>query len=53
MVLTTEKFGGPRSLTRYVYDQAEDHFRRMEGEGELHEDLHDALIEYLYPEIKK
>lgn len=53
MVLTTEKFGGPRSLARYVYDQAEDHFRRMEGEGELHEDLHDALIEYLYPEAKR
>jgi hypothetical protein len=50
MVLAGEKFGEARRLTRYVFDQAEAHFRRMEGEGELYEDVVDALVEYLYPE---
>jgi hypothetical protein len=50
MVMTGEKFGEPKRLTRYVFDQAEEHFRRMEGEGELYEDLVAALVEYLYPE---
>jgi hypothetical protein len=53
MVVTAEKFGGPKALTRYLYDQAADHFRRMEGEGELHDDLTEVLIEYLYPEGKR
>jgi len=52
MVLMAEKHGEPRTLTRYVYDEAADHFRRMEGEGELHADLADALVEYLYPEAR-
>ncbi|MCC6552912.1 MAG: hypothetical protein IT372_07815 [Polyangiaceae bacterium] len=52
MVLMAEKHGEPRKLTRYVYDEAADHFRRMEGEGELHADLADALVEYLYPEAR-
>jgi len=52
MVVTAEKHGEPRTLTRYVYDEAQDHFRRMEGEGELHADLADALVEYLYPEAR-
>ncbi|WP_437632240.1 hypothetical protein [Sorangium sp. So ce854] len=50
MVMTAEKHGQPRTMVRYVYDEAADHFRRMEGEGELYEDLADALVEHLYPE---
>ncbi|WP_438015936.1 hypothetical protein WMF18_34540 [Sorangium sp. So ce315] len=50
MVMTAERPGHPRAMVRYVYDQAADHFRRMEGEGELYEDLVDALVEHLYPE---
>lgn len=53
MVITAEKFNEPRVLTRYVYDQTDDHFRRMEGEGELHDDLAHTLTEYLYPEAKR
>jgi hypothetical protein len=53
MVMTAEKFNEPRVLTRYVYDQTDDHFRRMEGEGELHDDLAHTLTEYLYPEAKR
>jgi len=50
MVLTGEKFGEPKKLVRYVFDQEEQHFRRFEGGGELYEDLVAALVEYLYPE---
>lgn len=50
MVMTGEKHGNPRSLVRYVFDQEQSHWRRMEGEGELYEDLVAALVEYLYPE---
>ncbi|MGK3968854.1 hypothetical protein WMF38_37370 [Sorangium sp. So ce118] len=50
MVMTAQKHGQPPATARYVYDQAEDHFRRMEGEGELYEDLAEALVEHLYPE---
>ncbi len=50
MVLAGEKFGEAKRLTRYVFDQEQQHFRRMEGEGELYEDVVEALVEYLYPE---
>ena len=53
MVLIGEQHGNPRNLTRYVFDQEAQHFRRMEGEGELYEDLVAALAEYLYPEGRK
>jgi hypothetical protein len=50
MVMIGEKHGGPKALTRYVFDGELQHWRRMEGEGELYEDLAAALVEYLYPE---
>ena len=50
MVMTGEKHGNPKQLVRYVFDQALEHWRRMEGEGELYEDMVAALVEYLYPE---
>ena len=50
MVMIGEKHGGPKALTRYVFDSELQHWRRMEGEGELYEDLAAALVEYLYPE---
>ncbi len=53
MVMTGEKFGEPRRLMRYVWDPEPEHFRRMEGEGELYEDLVAALVEYLYPEGRR
>src|ERR1700722_11581311 len=53
MVLAGEKHGEPRRLTRYVFDQEQTHFRRMEGEGELYEDVVAALVEYLYPEGRR
>lgn len=53
MVMTGEKHGGPRQLVRYVFDEVEDGWRRMEGVGELYEDLVAWLVEYLYPEGRK
>jgi len=53
MVLAGEKFGEPKQLTRYVWEQEKEHFRRMEGEGELYEDMVAALVEYLYPEGRR
>jgi len=50
--MTCEKHGEPKALTRYVYDAAKDHFRRMEGGGEIYDDLAAALAEYLFPETK-
>ena len=41
---------GAMVMTRYVFDGELQHWRRMEGEGELYEDLAAALVEYLYPE---
>jgi hypothetical protein len=52
MGMTAEKHGQPRTLVRFVYDEAGDHFRRMEGDGELYDDVADALVESLYPEGK-
>ncbi|APR80610.1 Hypothetical protein A7982_05957 [Minicystis rosea] len=53
MVMTGEKFGDSKQMTRYVFDQEEQHFRRLEGGGELYEDLVTALVEYLYPEGRR
>jgi hypothetical protein len=53
LVMTAEKFGGPKALQRYVFDQELDAFRRMEGEGEPYADLVEWLVEYLYPEGRK
>jgi len=50
MELVGEKHGGPKALTRYVFEPEANRWRRMEGEGELYEDMVSALVEYLYPE---
>lgn len=50
MVMTGEKHGDPKAMMRYVLDPELQHWRRMDGEGELYEDLAKALVEYLYPE---
>ena len=50
MVMSGEKLGGSKVVTRYVFDQEVGHFRRFEGGGDLYEDVVAALVEYLYPE---
>ena len=51
-VMTCQKHGEPRVLTRYVYDEPQDRWRRMDGDVELYDDVVAALTEYLYPEAK-
>jgi hypothetical protein len=53
MVMSAEKFGEPKTLMRYVFDPEAQHFRRMEGAGELYEDLVAALVDCLYPEGRR
>jgi hypothetical protein len=53
MVMSGEKFGEAKVVSRFVYEQENDHFRRFEGGGDLYEDLVAALVEFLYPEGRK
>jgi hypothetical protein len=50
LALTAEKHGEPKTLTRYVWDEATKVWRRLEGGGEIYDDLTAALVTYLYPE---
>ena len=53
-VMSCQKFGEPKKVTRYILDEAADLWRRMEGEGgELYADVEEALVEFLYPEAKQ
>jgi len=56
LVVTAQKHGAPQTLTRYVFDEARNHWRRMDrldGTGELYADVTEALVEHLYPEGKR
>ena len=50
--MTCEKHGDPKVLVRYVWDEAAKKWRKLDGGGEIWEDVTAALIEYLYPEGK-
>ncbi len=52
LALSCEKHGEPKTLTRYVWDEGAKHWRRLEGGGEIYEDITAALVTYLYPEGK-
>lgn len=52
LALTKEKHGEPKVLVRYVWDEAEKKWRRLDGGGELWEDVSSTLVEYLYPEAR-
>jgi hypothetical protein len=52
VALTKEKHGEPRILVRYVWDEHEKKWRRLEGGGELWDDVSSVLVEYLYPEAR-
>lgn len=51
-VMTCTKQNEPKKVARYILDDAAEVWRRMEGEGEIYDDLAGALVEYLYPEGK-
>ena len=52
LALICEKHGEPKVLTRYVWDEGTKNWRRLEGGGEIYEDVTAALVAYLYPEHK-
>ncbi len=51
--VTCEKHGEPKMFVRYVWDEGEKKWRKLDGGGEIWEDLATYLTEYLYPEAKK
>ena len=50
--LTCQKHGEPKAFVRYVWDAGESKWRKLDGGGEIYEDVTNALVEYLYPEMK-
>lgn len=50
--LTCQKHGEPKTFVRYVWDPIETKWRKLDGGGEIYEDVTTALVEYLYPEMK-
>jgi hypothetical protein len=50
--LTCEKHGEPKTFVRYVWDDGEKKWRKLDGGGEIYEDVTAALVEYLYPEAR-
>lgn len=53
VVVLVEKGDRRDPEIRYVLHEAEDEWRRMEGEGELYEDIASFLVEVLFPEGKR
>ncbi len=53
LALTLAKHGEPKTLVRYVWDEGKKHWRKLDGGGEIWEDVTAALVDYLYPEGKK
>lgn len=49
---TCQKHGEPKTFVRYVWDAGEDKWRKLDGGGEIYDDVTSALVEFLYPEMK-
>lgn len=52
LALTKEKHGEAKAMVRYVWDEGEKKWRRLDGGGEIWEDVSAALVEILYPEVR-
>lgn len=50
--LTCQKHGEPKTFVRYVWDGGDAKWRKLDGGGEIYDDVTTALIEFLYPELK-
>lgn len=48
--LTCQKHGEPKTFVRYVWDASLDRWRKLDGGGEIYDDVTSALVTYLYPE---
>lgn len=53
VVVKTEKSGHASPDVRYTYRDEDDAWHRMDGDGELYEDVTALLTELLYPEAKR
>jgi hypothetical protein len=53
VAITSQRHGEPKNLVRYVWDDGQSKWRRLEGGGEIWDDLMTALVEVLYPEARK
>ena len=53
LALTYEKHGEPKTLVRYVWDEPKQHWRKLDGGGEIWADLTEGLVGYLYPEARR
>ena len=51
--LGCQKHGEPRTFVRYVWDEGQSKWRKLDGGGEIYEDISVALATYLYPEAQK
>jgi hypothetical protein len=52
LVVVHQKFGGPKTTVRYVWDAHLGYFRSMEENREVYDDLTRILIDVLYPEAR-
>ena len=52
IALTCQKHGEPKTFVRYVWDQGAVKWRKLDGGGEIYEDVTSALVDFLYPEMK-
>jgi hypothetical protein len=50
--MTSEKHGEPKRMVRYVFDEAQTKWRRLEGGGDVWDDVTTTIVEFLYPEAK-
>jgi hypothetical protein len=50
--LTCQKHGEPKTFVRYVWDQGDSKWRKLDGGGEIFDDVATALVDFLYPEMK-
>jgi hypothetical protein len=48
--VTSHKPGEPKALVRYVWDDGLSKWRKLDGGGEIWEDVAALLVDTLYPE---
>jgi hypothetical protein len=53
ITIVVEKLSGREAEVKYLWREADDAWTRMEGTGELYEDVSKALVDTLYPEAKR
>lgn len=52
LVVTADKHGQPKAMSRFVWDEGQGHWRSMDDNGELYDAVSALLVECLFPEAK-